>query len=259
MIGETGGSFAVLADIHGNADALRAVLADIDAQGITQVLNLGDLFSGPLAARETAEILMAREILTIRGNHDRYLLEQTPARMQPSDRVAFEQLEPEHLTWLQSLPATLSLTPDIFLCHGTPRDDTTYWMEHVPPSGVPNRRPLADIAAEAEGIDASLFLCGHTHIPRRLDIGGGRVVFNPGSVGCPGYDDDLPLYHVMETGTPAATYGIVTRTAQGWRTSLAQVPYDPWRMVAMARAADREDWAGAIGTGWVGSLQPLTA
>ena len=41
--------FAALADIHGNADALRAVLADIDARAIPRAVNLGDVFSGPLA------------------------------------------------------------------------------------------------------------------------------------------------------------------------------------------------------------------
>ena len=46
--------FAVIADIHGNADALSAVLADIDRRGIGTVVNLGDHFSGPLAAAETA-------------------------------------------------------------------------------------------------------------------------------------------------------------------------------------------------------------
>ncbi|MBL8561144.1 MAG: metallophosphoesterase family protein, partial [Gemmobacter sp.] len=43
-----GRRFAAIADIHGNADALAAVLADIDAQGITEIVNLGDLLSGPL-------------------------------------------------------------------------------------------------------------------------------------------------------------------------------------------------------------------
>ncbi|MEM9589767.1 MAG: metallophosphoesterase family protein [Pseudomonadota bacterium] len=50
--------FAVIADTHSNADALVAVLEDIDTQGITSVVNLGDHVSGPMAPRETADILM---------------------------------------------------------------------------------------------------------------------------------------------------------------------------------------------------------
>lgn len=83
--------FAVISDIHGNSDALAAVLADIDALQIQTIINLGDHLSGPLAARETADMLMAREMICIRGNHDRWLVEKPLADMGPSDRVAREQ------------------------------------------------------------------------------------------------------------------------------------------------------------------------
>jgi predicted phosphodiesterase len=57
--------FAAIADIHGNCSALEAVLADIDKQGIKDVLNLGDCFSGPLEAgftgfRRSAVIMTVR-------------------------------------------------------------------------------------------------------------------------------------------------------------------------------------------------------
>ena len=50
--------FAAIADVHGNHLALEAVLADIAAQGINDIVNLGDMLSGPLDARRTIEILM---------------------------------------------------------------------------------------------------------------------------------------------------------------------------------------------------------
>ncbi|MEN0099242.1 MAG: metallophosphoesterase family protein, partial [Brucella pseudogrignonensis] len=91
--------FAVIADIHGNSDALAAVLADIDALNVQTIVNLGDHLSGPLAARETADMLMAREMIAIRGNHDRWLVEKAVEDMGPSDRVAYDQLEERHLAW----------------------------------------------------------------------------------------------------------------------------------------------------------------
>lgn len=127
--------FVVLADIHGNALALRAVLDDMDALGLREAVNLGDFFSGPLEAGETADLLMARDFPSIRGNHDRYLIEQDPPQMGPSDRVAFDQLGPRHLDWIAGLPPTLWLTQDIFLCHGTPTSGSTYWLERVDPDG----------------------------------------------------------------------------------------------------------------------------
>ena len=48
---------AAIADIHGNASALEAVLADITAQGIADIVNLGDHLSGPLEAGRTAEVV----------------------------------------------------------------------------------------------------------------------------------------------------------------------------------------------------------
>ncbi|WP_411348310.1 metallophosphoesterase family protein [Paenibacillus sp. WLX2291] len=64
---------AIIADIHGNIAALDAVLHDIDAQGITDIYNLGDSVYGALYPRETAQRLMDRTILSIRGNQDREL------------------------------------------------------------------------------------------------------------------------------------------------------------------------------------------
>ncbi|MCI5076348.1 metallophosphoesterase family protein [Oricola sp.] len=243
--------FAVIADIHGNSDALIAVLSDIDAQGIASIVNLGDHLSGPLAARETIEILMARDMICIRGNHDRWLVETDPEEMGPSDRIAYDELEDRHLEWLRALPPTRLLADDVFLCHGTPASDTTYWFERVAPDGGVLIRPEADIAAEAAGIAASLLLCGHSHLPRRVDLADGRTVLNPGSVGCPGYVDDEPYPHAMQTGTPAACYAIVERRPEGWMTSFRHVPYDTARMAGLARERNRPNWARSVATGWV--------
>jgi diadenosine tetraphosphatase ApaH/serine/threonine PP2A family protein phosphatase len=51
--------FAAIADVHGNYLALEAVVADIRAQGIDEIVNLGDMASGPLDARRTMDALMA--------------------------------------------------------------------------------------------------------------------------------------------------------------------------------------------------------
>src|SRR4029077_18068566 len=45
---------AIIADIHGNVAALEAVLADIKALGVADIVNLGDCVSGPLWPRETS-------------------------------------------------------------------------------------------------------------------------------------------------------------------------------------------------------------
>ena len=72
--------FAVISDIHGNLLALQAVLADIARQGIEQTVNLGDILSGPLQPAETADLLMAQDFPTIRGNHERQVLARLDQR-----------------------------------------------------------------------------------------------------------------------------------------------------------------------------------
>lgn len=57
--------FAAIADIHGNALALEAVLFDIERAGIKQTVNLGDVFSGPLDAAGTARLLEERDFPTL--------------------------------------------------------------------------------------------------------------------------------------------------------------------------------------------------
>ncbi|MEL7115953.1 MAG: metallophosphoesterase family protein [Pseudomonadota bacterium] len=244
--------FAAIADIHGNSAALKAVLDDIDALGITHTVNLGDHFSGPLDAEGTADVLIERQFPSILGNHDRWLLEQSPEQMGPSDRVAYDLLSDAHMGWLQGLPATLRIG-DVFVCHGTPLSDTTYWMEEVREDAFVGMASRVWIEDHAGDIDASLILCGHTHTARAVRLSDGRLLVNPGSVGCPGYDDDTPRFHEMQSGTPAAAYAILARCPHGWDVTFRQIPYDTVPMVALARQNGRAEWARAIETGWVES------
>ncbi len=243
-----GRRFAAIADIHGNADALVAVLADIDRQGITEIVNLGDLLSGPLDPAGTLALIRARRMVHIRGNHDRWLVEQAPAEMGPSDRLAHAVLTEADLDWLRRLPAVLDWQ-GVFLCHATPGDDLTYWLEDLRPDGAVAPRGAAKVAALLGDVTAPLVLCGHTHTARAVQIGATLIV-NPGSVGQPGYEDDRPVPHVMQSGDPAARYAVLEEGAAGWCVSFRRVPYDTSRMVAAARAHGREDWARAVGTGW---------
>jgi putative phosphoesterase len=243
--------FAAIADVHGNHLALEAVLKDIDALGVREIVNLGDHLSGPLESRKSAELLMQRKLTNIRGNHDRQLVELTPQDMCASDRAAHAQLDRHHIDWLATLPATAWFRDEIFLCHGTPASDTTYWLETVATDGRISATSIEAIEAQAAGIDASLMLCGHTHVPRVARLRNGTKIVNPGSVGCPGYDDDEPVYHKMETGTPDACYAILEKSSCGWTTTFRFVPYDHQLMADLARRNGRNEWASALASGWL--------
>jgi predicted phosphodiesterase len=238
--------FAAIADVHGNFAALEAVLADIAALGITEVVNLGDHVSGPLEPRRTADLLMKCGFPSIQGNQDRALVEKRAGMER-----AFRWLDDSHMQWLASLPATLLYRGDVFLCHGSPLSDETYWLDRVMHDGTIAPAPIEAIEAEASGIATSLILCGHTHIPRVVRLRDGRLVVNAGSVGLPGYRGADPVAHAIEAGTPDACYAILERRAAAWQATIRYVPYDNRPMAELAARNGNSVWASALATGWV--------
>lgn len=241
---------AVLSDIHGNIAALDAVLKDAAAAGAEQIVNLGDICSGGLFPAETADRLMALALPTIRGNHERQVLEGEFDAMGLSDRHAATSLSQAQRDWLASLPPTLWLTPDVLMVHGTPESDLVYFLDTVTSEGV-RAATRAEIEKRATDAPASLILCGHTHVPRIATLADGRMIVNPGSVGLQAYSDTKPFPHVIETGSPHARYAIVTKQAGHWAAELRAVEYD-WEQAARDAAVnERADWAKALRTGYV--------
>jgi predicted phosphodiesterase len=249
---------AVISDIHGNLPALEAVLADIAAERVDRIVNLGDIVSGPLWAAETADRLMAMNLPTIAGNHERQVLAPSLERMGTSDRLAAQALRSEHRDWLRALPPTLQLDREVFCCHGTPDDDLRYFLEtttatsEAAPSGV-RAATVAEAAQRAGGsslgVEHAVILCGHTHVPRALQLPDGRLIVNPGSVGLQAYDDDHPLPHRIEMRSPHARYAVLQRTGHGWNVSLRAVAYDCEAAARRAEEAGSTDWAAALRTG----------
>ncbi len=142
--------------------------------------------SGALDARRTMDALMALDAVHVLGNHDRYLIDRPPEKMGSWDRPAHAQLDAAHLDWLRSVPATCVYQGRAFLCHAMPDNDETYWLETVKPDGSVCLSPREEIERAAEGIEQSLILCAHSHIARAVRLRDGRLIVNPGSVGCPG-------------------------------------------------------------------------
>ncbi len=250
---------AAISDIHGNLPALEAVLADIARAGVDLTLNLGDIVSGPLWPSETAQLLMALDLPTIRGNHERQVLATAPHGA--SDAFAAARLTQAQRAWLAALPATRLVGGDVFCCHGTPSSDLHYFLETVTPDfvrgGAPGIRAAssAEVAARALDVPQRLILCGHTHVPRDALLADGRLVVNPGSVGLQAYDDTHPNPHVVENGTPHARYALLTGAAGQWQVEHRCVPYDADAAARRAEANGRGDWADALRSGRVGRFE----
>jgi predicted phosphodiesterase len=241
---------AALSDIHGNLLALDAVLEDVRSRGVDITVNLGDILSGALLPAETAERLMALELPTIRGNHERQVLAGDPARMGPSDRHAFDTLDAAQRAWIAQLPAVLRPADGVFLCHATPHNDFDCYLEDLV-DGELRPAPVDRVEERSRGCDAALILCGHSHIPRVMRLRTGQLVVNPGSVGIQAYQGHDPAPHVVEVGSPHARYAILESTPRGWKADLVAVPYDWDEASKLAARNGREDWARALATGFV--------
>lgn len=243
---------AVLSDIHGNRWALEAVLEDIKRRGISDLVNLGDVFYGPLDPSGTAHLLKDFSIPTVCGNQDRILLgTHEEGEGSPTLEYVHQSLKSDEFQWLNGLEMTAVAHDAFFLCHGTPHRDDSYLLREVEDGFVSLRKSSA-LMAELSCVEQPVILCGHDHVPRSVSLPDGRLIVNPGSVGLPANSDDLPFPHIMETGTPHARYSILSREKTEWWVEDIAVPYDWDAAGAAALKHGRTDWAEWLRTGRVG-------
>jgi putative phosphoesterase len=177
---------AVLADVHANAEALAAVLAEVDAEQPDLIVHCGDFTWGPLPV-ETARLLGGRDVRFVRGNADRAVLElaerlaAAPSAPGPTERERW--MVAQHgqalLELVRSFAPTVEIEieglGDVLLCHGSPRSDEEL---------VTDETPDARLAQAIAGIDADVVVTAHTHVSY-LRRALGRTLLNPGSVGMP--------------------------------------------------------------------------
>ena len=239
---------AILSDIHSNVFALEAVLDHGDRLGVTQWLNLGDILYGPIAPRATFELLQRYPFQTIQGNQDRQVYQKLGLATNPTLQFILADLGQTPLDWLAALPSSLQINDELFACHGTPDNDEIYLLEDVN-SGVNQLRKDSEISELLRGNQMPWILCGHTHIPRHIQLASGQQIVNPGSVGLPSYQDDLPVPHSMESGSPHARFCVMTQVNSGWQVEFHQVPYDFEGAIKQARKNGREDWCHYLASG----------
>lgn len=245
---------ALLSDIHGNLAALQAVCADLARHPVDTVINLGDSLSGPLLPLQTAQDLMQQtNWLHLAGNHERQILLHPERPQSPSDAYAFAQLGATELAWLATLKPSQSWSPEVLLCHGSPRSDIEYLCESISARGL-ELASQTELQERLAGTTAKVVACGHSHLPRIIRLQSSAtsstLIVNPGSVGLPAYDDDYRYQHKVETGASDARYAILTCDQQGWHASLHSVAYDFESMAKLAELNQRPDWAYAIRTGY---------
>jgi diadenosine tetraphosphatase ApaH/serine/threonine PP2A family protein phosphatase len=182
---------ALLYDVHGNALALAAVLADARARGADRWLLGGDysLF-GPEPEETIAQLRELQPALWIRGNGERWTADPGDAPDNPVVPAAIdacrEALGTELVTLLGALPESAEHGDTTFV-HASPLSDVRSFM--------PDPRP--DEAELLAGYAGARLVFGHTHLPfRRAAATGGAELVNPCSVGLP-YDGDARAAYAL--------------------------------------------------------------
>ena len=170
---------AVLSDVHGNAVALEAALAEVAQAEPDLVVFGGDLTWGPLPEATLALVDgLAVPTRFVRGNAERALLEPST---EPAERETWlrERHSQEALAFLAGFEEQLSVSVDglgvVCFCHGSPRSDE----ELVTPE-TPEER----MRALSSGLEADVLVTAHTHVQFDRRVAGIRSV-NAGSVGMP--------------------------------------------------------------------------
>jgi len=190
----------VVSDVHGNLDALDAVLEDARKRGAGAIVNLGDMVGTGAYPEEVVRKLSDDRVLSVAGNFDIKVLEFSRASQRPKVRsvkgaivaAAARDLSEDSLNFISSLPPELRLEvrgKRLLMVHASPADPD----EHLGPE-TPEER-LLELGRIA---DADIVLVGHSHRPFVRQAGG--VLFaNPGSVGRPGDHDPRASYAILDT------------------------------------------------------------
>lgn len=232
--------FAVFSDVHGNLPGLEAILADLEARGIADVLCLGDLVGYGPFPDEVAGLVRDRGIPCLMGNYDQGIGFSTgdcgcvyktdaqkaegAASLAWTDRVTTDATR----AYLRTLEARFVLeTPagELLAVHGSPRRINEYLFED---------RPEHAMARMAEENPYRAILFGHTHVPYAREVthgdaGASTLFVNVGSAGRPKDGDWRVCYALVDPGRLAAGEPAV---------EFARVPYDLERLMSALAGTD---------------------
>lgn len=239
---------AIISDIKSNVYALKEVIRDIKNRNIEVVLNLGDMFNGPIEPKATYELIRENNFINIQGNEDREILEASHSQLEenPTLKYVYEDLGEDVLFWIQDLSFEKIIGGNYYMIHGTYFDDSENLLETTK-DGRLIFRDDEEILRLTDDIEAKFIFCGNSHIPNCHTLKSGHVVINPGSVGLQAYKNDIKV----ENNTPDAAYSILTIEEDKYSVEQVRVAYDYQKAVDKALENEREDWAYALKTGMV--------
>ncbi|MBE9528037.1 MAG: metallophosphoesterase family protein [Proteobacteria bacterium] len=204
--------YVLISDLHSNLEALEATFERIDMLGLTEIVCLGDIVGYNTNPNECIDLLRARKVRSIMGNHDSRV-----AGLDNSDDFNYQALEAldwtrdnlmsENLEYLKALPRTLNVDGRFFIFHGWVNDTDSYIFGAN--DALKNFKHLDGKT------DSNLCFFGHTHVAISYLGSDGTVkisadsslrltnrynyLVNPGSVGQPRDRDPRAAFAVYDS------------------------------------------------------------
>ena len=232
---------AVFSDIHGNAVALDAMLADHARQGSDALVCLGDAVQGGPQPAEVIDRLRALRCPVVMGNADAFLLDDAPPAASEGDEAfrtelsavrawTVGQIGPTGLDFIRTFPPRIEreLTGGRRLLgyHGTP---SSFLDQVVPATPEDEARAMLALAPDTIGCG------GHTHVQfiRHFDR---TFHFNPGSVGF-AYRHHQPPDRFR--ADPWAEYALLTVDGETLSLEFRRVPFDADQLIGVYRSSGR--------------------
>jgi predicted phosphodiesterase len=235
---------ALISDMHGNAVAFRAALADIEGQDVDLIVSLGDVAQGGPQPTECIDLLRELKCRCVFGNSDAFLLtldlgaepiedEVQRERLLSVGRWSQEQLGDGGLEFLRGFQPTVEVDlggHTVLCCHATPGSNEDVVLPATPSD---------EVGAALDGVTADAVAAGHVHLQwlRRF---GDVVWFCVGSVGLV-YEHKEPLDDV-----PFEPYSEYALVGDDLAVEFRRIPFDVEELIDVARAngfPDVERWS----------------
>lgn len=229
---------AILSDLHGNREALSAVLADLAVRAVDRIVVLGDIVGygpDPAWCVDRVRALVDAGAICVLGNHDAAIA-GTGAGMGTTARAAIDwtrpRLDPAQRGFLAGLPLTATLD-DLLFVHASANDPGDWIYVTSDHKAMPSFRVSA----------ARVIFCGHVHVPALMSCDrAGRVAQQRIPMGQP-----VPLIRSRRwlavlgavgqprDGVAQAAYGLFDTELN--ELTFRRVPYDVATTVQKLRAA----------------------
>ena len=197
---------AVISDIHGNMQALDAVLENIKKENCEKIFCLGDLaMAGPQpfeTVEKIRELQKTTDFTIIQGNTDEmiancdnqilHMLEENNPVMAHALESDITTVSEEQKNYLRNLPSQKEIEIEglkILLVHGSPRKNNENIFDNL---------KIEEVEEMISGTNADIIFCGHTHVPCGYQTNTKQTVVNAGSVGRPFSEEPKSCYAVLE-------------------------------------------------------------